>query len=154
MERNREDEIALMNRLFERLHQADLKALGSINISIYKSGSQHVDRVENQYISLTPRSAERNIKGKENGTDGNKVNFDNLEERLRQCITLLMQEKYGEESLFNQQSHWQAVYRILVDKGYCRDSDFDGFDVFILKVMPDKVNKPYRKDGAVQFFRG
>ena len=35
-----------------------------------------------------------------------------------------------------------------MDKGYCRDSDFDGFDSFILTVMPEKVNKPYKKDSV------
>ena len=71
-----------------------------------------------------------------------------LEDRLKKCIALLMAERYGDEPLFNQQSHWQAVYRILVDKGYCRDSDFDGFDAFIRRVMPDMVNKPYKKDSV------
>ena len=70
------------------------------------------------------------------------------EERIRQCIALLMAEHYGDEPLFNQQSHWQAVYRILVDKGYCRDSDFDGFDAFIQRVMPEEVNKPYKKSSV------
>ena len=46
------------------------------------------------------------------------------------------------------QGHWQAVYRILVDKGYCRDSDFNGFDAFIQEVMPEKVNKPYKRDSV------
>ena len=73
-----------------------------------------------------------------------------LEDRLKKCIALLMDERYGDEPLFNQQSHWQAVYRILVDKDYCRDSDFDGFDTFIRTVMPDKVNKPYKKDSVKQ----
>lgn len=66
------------------------------------------------------------------------------------CIAMLMQERYGKEALFNQQSHWQAVYRILVDKGYCRDSDFDGFDMFIRTVMPEEVNKPYSKGSVKQ----
>ena len=73
--------------------------------------------------------------------------------RLRlqvQCIALLMTERYGEEPLFCLQGHWQAVYRILVDKGYCRDSDFDGFDAFIRRVMPKEVNKPYKKDSVKQ----
>ena len=70
------------------------------------------------------------------------------EERIRQSIALLMEERYGEEQLFNLQGHWQAVYRILVDKGYCRDSDFNGFDAFIQRVMPAKVNKPYKKDSV------
>ena len=73
-----------------------------------------------------------------------------VEERIRQCIAMLMQERYGKEALFNQQSHWQAVYRILVDKGYCRDSDFDGFDMFIRTVMPEEVNKPYSKGSVKQ----
>ena len=53
---NDEEAIGFLTRLLERLQQADIKALGSININIYKEGSQHVDRVENQYIygSLTP----------------------------------------------------------------------------------------------------
>ena len=72
-----------------------------------------------------------------------------LEERIRQCIALLMDERYcDEELLFNIQGHWQAVYRILVDKGYCRDSDFNGFDAFIQEVMPEKVNKPYKRDSV------
>ena len=71
-----------------------------------------------------------------------------VEERIRRCIGLLMAERYGNELLFNLQGHWQAVYRILVDKGYCRDSDFDGFDAFVRRVMPEKVNKPYRHDSV------
>ena len=73
-----------------------------------------------------------------------------VEDRIRKCIALLMAERYGDEPLFNIQGHWQAVYRILVDKGFCRDSDFDGFDAFIQRVMPDKVNKLYKKDSVKQ----
>ena len=72
------------------------------------------------------------------------------EERIRQSIALLMEERYGDEPLFNLQGHWQAVYRILVDKGFCRDSDFDGFDAFIRRVMPEEVNKPYKKESVKQ----
>jgi hypothetical protein len=61
-----------------------------------------------------------------------------VEERIRRCIGLLMAERYGNELLFNLQGHWQAVYRILVDKGYCRESDFDGFDVFIRPLVPEE----------------
>ena len=75
------------------------------------------------------------------------------EEKIRLCITLLMNERFKvtkkdkevEEPLFNLQNHWQAIYRILVDKNYCKDSDFDGFDLFIKKVMPSEVNAPYKK---------
>ena len=71
-----------------------------------------------------------------------------VEDRIRECIAQLMTEQYGDEPLFNIQGHWQAVYRILVDKGYCRDSDFNGFDAFIQEVMPEKVNKPYKRDSV------
>jgi hypothetical protein len=72
------------------------------------------------------------------------------EERIRRCIALLMEERYKGEPLFNQRNHWQAIYRILVDKKICRDSDFDGFDVFIRRVMPDGVNSPYSKASVKQ----
>ena len=49
------DDLNRLNRLLEQLHQADYKILGSIVLNIYKSGSQHVDRVENQYIDSPPR---------------------------------------------------------------------------------------------------
>lgn len=71
-----------------------------------------------------------------------------VEEGIRQCIAQLMTEQYGDKPLFNLQGHWQAVYRILVDKKYCQDSDFNGFDVFIKKVMPKNVNKPYKRDSV------
>ena len=80
------------------------------------------------------------------------------EEQNRLCIFLLMNEhilvkkkgKEVEEPLFNRQNHWQAIYRILVDKKFCKDSDFDGFDLFINKVMPSKVNAPYKKSSVKQ----
>ena len=44
------EDLEELNCLLERLHQADYKALGSININIYKDGSLHVDHVDNQYF--------------------------------------------------------------------------------------------------------
>ena len=44
------EDLKELNYLFERLHQADYKLLGSIEINIYKPGSQHVDHVDNQYF--------------------------------------------------------------------------------------------------------
>jgi len=44
------EDLKELNRLLERLHQADYKLLGSIEINIYKPGSQHVDHVDNQYF--------------------------------------------------------------------------------------------------------
>lgn len=80
------------------------------------------------------------------------------EDIIRQCIASLMEEQYvfeknGKqlmEPLFNRQNHWQAIYRISVDKKYCKDSDFDGFDLFVRKVMPSEVNKPYVKGSVKQ----
>ena len=117
-----------------------------IVLNIFESGSQHVDHIENQYIGAntkpTPIPSQR----------GGEPRLPEVlaTERISHCIALLMQEKYGNETLFNKQSHWQAVYRILVDKEYCRDSDFDGFDAFIQTVMPEKVNKPYTKASVKQ----
>jgi len=44
------EDLKELNRLLERLHQADYKILGKIEIHIYKPGSQHVDHVDNQYF--------------------------------------------------------------------------------------------------------
>ena len=148
MNTNNDDEaIDFINRLLERLHQADFTNHGSkIEFVYVASGGQHV---ETQYISLTPNPSpkgEGNFKRREK--ESAKSFKEDAAERIRHCIALLMQEKCGNEPLFNQQNHWQAVYRILVDKGYCRDSDFDGFDAFIRRVMPEEVNKPYKKDSV------
>ena len=141
--------LGFINRLLERLHQADFTNHGSkIEVVYVASGGQHV---ETQYISLTPNPSpkgEGNFKGREKGAV--KSFKEGATERIRHCIALLMQERCGNEPLFNQQNHWQAVYRILVDKGYCRDSDFDGFDAFIRTVMPEEVNKPYSKGSLKQ----
>ena len=131
------DVLKKVNELLEQLHQADKEHQGSTTvINYYAPGSQHVD---NQYIfgeKGHPAPGPAPQRGGE------------PPERIRHSIGLLMEERSGDEPLFNQQSHWQAVYRILVDKGYCRDSDFDGFDTFIRRVMPDEVNKPYKKDSV------
>ena len=129
------DVLKKVNELLEQLHRADKDHQGSTTvINYYAPGSQHVD---NQYIF-----GEKGHPAPQRGGEP--------PERIRHSIGLLMEERSGDEPLFNQQSHWQAVYRILVDKGYCRDSDFDGFDTFIRRVMPDEVNKPYKKDSVKQ----
>lgn len=195
--------------LLEELNQAGYKLSGNIVVNIYRSGSQHVDRVENQYIGIRPTKvaskdkatakskaaapktapkakptttakptapkAKPTAKSKSTAmpkpTAAKSANPkptptpncptppnpaaqlaplpDNLRSQLRECLALLMQERLGSEPLLNRQSHWQAVYRILVDKGYCADSDFNGFDSFIRGVMPEQVNKPYTK-GSVK----
>lgn len=158
--------------LLEELNQAGYKLSGNIVVNIYRSGSQHVDRVENQYIGIRPTKATAKSKATapKNATKAKPPKTpkastkpkastnpkhpaaplpDSMRSQLRECLALLMQERFGSEPLLNRQSHWQAVYRILVDKGYCADSDFNGFDSFIRGVMPEVVNKPYTK-GSVK----
>ena len=131
-----------LNELLELLHQTGNKQQGSNNTLIYVApGAQHVGTVQNQYLGAHPNPP----KGREKRASETEKDAKAL---IRHCIELLMLERYGDEPLFNQQSHWQAIYRILVDKGYCRDSDFDGFDIFIRSVMPEEVNKPYRKESV------
>ena len=139
-----------VNELLEQLHWTDHTNHGSkIEVVYVASGGQHV---ETQIIAspcpppiATPHSAPL---GQRKG--GGNTKERESADRIRHCIALLMEEKYGNKPLFNTQSHWQAVYRILVDKEYCRDSDFDGFDAFIQTVMPEKVNKPYTKASVKQ----
>ena len=138
------DVLKKVNELLERLHRKDKDHHGS-TVFIYAPGSQYVDTQINigETLPVPP------CVGRESGhIHQAKTQFQ--EERIRQCIALLMMERYGDEPLFCLQGHWQAVYRILVDKGYCRDSDFDGFDAFIRRVMPKEVNKPYKKDSVKQ----
>ena len=127
---NDEEVLALLDRLLERLQQMGCDQNGSHYHFVY---------IVAPHAPLA--------KGRGTASQG-EVPEEN--ERIRQSIALLMKEQYGDEPLFNLQGHWQAVYRILVDKGYCRDSDFDGFDTFIRRVMPDMVNKPYKKDSVKQ----
>jgi hypothetical protein len=144
------DVLKKVNELMEQLHRKDKDHQGS-PVFIYAPGSQYVDtqinigetHPEPDTLPVPP------CVGRESGhIHQAKTQFQ--EERIRQCIALLMMERYGDEPLFCLQGHWQAVYRILVDKGYCRDSDFDGFDAFIRRVMPKEVNKPYKKDSVKQ----
>ena len=143
--------LKMLNQLLEQMHQTGGNNQGSkIEFVYVASGGQHVETQIN--IGETRPHPLPKGRGVDTFRDehGFRTNFDIPAERIRHCITLLMQEKCGNEPLFNQQNHWQAVYRILVDKGYCRDSDFDGFDAFIRRVMPEEVNKPYKKDSVKQ----
>ena len=148
--KNDEEVLDFMTRLLERLHQAGFDQQGSHFQFVYVASQPQAEthpcppclgrekRAESSATTLYPAPDPAPERG------GELV----VEERIRRCIGLLMAERYGNEPLFNLQGHWQAVYRILVDKGYCRDSDFDGFDAFIRRVMPEEVNKPYKKDSV------
>ena len=146
-----EEAFNLLNHLMEKFQQMDLKQHGcNFNFVYVASGATHI---ENQNI-ISPHKP---FSKGEGGVETESIRYPfapnkdgGKEERFRHCITLLMAEHYGDEPLFCLQAHWQAVYRILVDKGYCRDSDFDGFDVFIQRVMPEEVNKPYKKESVKQ----
>ena len=147
--KNDEEVLDFMTRLLERLHQAGFDQQGSHFQFVYVQACTQQTLpippclgrgVESSGTTLYPAPDPAPERG------GELV----VEERIRRCIGLLMAERYGNEPLFNLQGHWQAVYRILVDKGYCRDSDFDGFDAFIQQVMPEKVNKPYKKESVKQ----
>ena len=48
MEFNDDEIVALLNRLLEKLHQADSNNQGSIVLNIYGKGSLHVDHVDTQ----------------------------------------------------------------------------------------------------------
>ena len=144
------DVLKKVNELLEQLHRKDKDHQGS-PVFIYAPGSQYVDK---QFILGKPQPEQKSeLKIRDSQPPNYKfagTAAQSQEDRIRRCIALLMTERYGDEPLFNLQGHWQAVYRILVDKGYCRDSDFDGFDAFIRTVMPEKVNKPYKKDSVKQ----
>ena len=156
MELNDEEALEFINRLLERLQRAGHTNQGSkIELVYVASGGQHVEtqiNIGETHPGPFPSEARLPVAfpclGREKGAA--KSFKEDAAEGIRHCITLLMQEKCGDDPLFCLQSHWQAVYRILVDKGYCRDSDFDGFDTFIRTVMPEEVNKPYSKGSLKQ----
>ena len=50
MEFNDDEIVGLLNRLLEKLHQADGNSQGSIVINVYSSGSLHVDHVDTQHF--------------------------------------------------------------------------------------------------------
>ena len=144
---NDEEALDFFNRLLDRLRQEGYDQHGSHLQLVYVApGAQHVER---QTLLNPETHPSPPCLGREK-SHMNQTQTQSQEERIRQSIALLMEERYGDEPLFNLQGHWQAVYRILVDKDYCRDSDFDGFDTFIRRVMPEEVNKPYKKDSVKQ----
>jgi len=143
------DVLKKVNELLEQLHRKDKDHQGS-TVFIYAPSSQYVDKQFNLASPPAPLQRARGVDSTATASHLAHHKGGEVEERIRQCIALLMTERYGDEPLFCLQGHWQAVYRILVDKDYCRDSDFDGFDAFIRRVMPEEVNKPYTKASVKQ----
>ncbi len=67
MEFNDDEIVGLLNRLLEKLHQADGNNQGSIVFNVYSSGSLHVDHVDTQnfYGDACPKPQKEKEKGKE-----------------------------------------------------------------------------------------
>ena len=56
MNLNDDEAIGLINRLLERLHQADLTNFGShLQIVYVASGAQHVETIQKQYLGTNPK---------------------------------------------------------------------------------------------------
>jgi len=95
MEFNDDEIVALLNRLLEKLHQADSNNQGSkIEVVYVASGGQHVDHVDNQYFygdKWTERQKDKK-EAKHNKTasgvpfDGNTPLRDNFHGELRKVI--------------------------------------------------------------------
>ena len=118
-----------------------------------------VIKVEIEKLSIEQRAENihQSIQGEQQQEEKDSA-LTSIEDIIRRSLERLMQERITvkkngkdvEEPLFILQNHWQDVYRILVDKKYCKDADFEGFDVFIKRVMPGEVNKPYTKESVKQ----
>ncbi len=67
MEFNDDEIVGLLNRLLEKLHQADGNNQGSIVLNVYSSGSLHVDHVDTQnfYGDACPKPTIKQEKGNE-----------------------------------------------------------------------------------------
>jgi len=141
---NDEEALGLFNCLLEKLHQAGISKIE--NLVFVAPGAQYVNHIDTQIFG--ERQQQKDTSPAAPVKDTPLPPELSIRDRIRISIALLMEERAGDKPLFNLQGHWQAVYRILVDKGYCRDSDFEGFDSFIRTVMPEKVNKPYKKDSV------
>ena len=74
------------------------------------------------------------------------------EQILCQCIVLLMEEKDGKgKYLFRSKSHWQAVYRIIVDRKLgVADGDYAGFESLAWKIEPPGCRIPFSPSALKQ----
>lgn len=64
---------------------------------------------------------------------------------VRECICLLMEaiDDHG-HYLVSHRTHWQAIYRILVDKGIgVADGDYKGFGLFVQRIGADNCRVPF-----------
>lgn len=82
-----------------------------------------------------------------NHTEGSRMP-DLSDGHICHCLERLMAEEWRGKPLFSQQSHWQAVFRILSDFGMFADDDFDGFDSWVLRVVPPQLRRLYSKQSV------
>ena len=74
---------------------------------------------------------------------------DLSDDNICRCLELLMREEWKPgERLFNKQTHWQAVFRIMSDAGLFADDDFDGFDSWVKRTIPSELRRLYSKQSV------
>ena len=75
--------------------------------------------------------------------------LDLSDDNICRCLELLLREEWKpSERLFNKQSHWQAVFRVLSDAGLFADDDFDGFDSWVKRTIPPELRRLYSKQSV------
>lgn len=71
---------------------------------------------------------------------------------LRKCIALLMEAKDKKGCyLFRSKNHWQAIYRIIVDRQLgVSDGDYAGFESLVWKIEPHGCRIPFSPSALKQ----
>lgn len=74
------------------------------------------------------------------------------EETLRNCIVLLMETKDSKgKYLFRSKSHWQGIYRIVVDRQLgVADGDYAGFESLVWRIEPPGCRIPFSPSALKQ----
>ena len=103
-----------LNEVLERLHQADHHHGGNI-INIYASGSQHVDRVEKQYIYALERPLPRPLprEGGENGEERLKGGGEMREGYSDVQIARAIEAICGDGKALDTKQKWAGVHWLL-----------------------------------------
>jgi hypothetical protein len=87
-------------------------------------------------------------------TDIPSVNIlrNDIEQTLCKCIVLLMEAKDSKgKYLFRSKNHWQAVYRIIVDRKLgVADGDYAGFESLTWKIEPPGCRIPFSPSALKQ----
>ena len=101
---NDEEALGFINRLLERLHQADYKTLGSkIEIVYVASGGQHVETIQSQNIYTYKRQS----------ASEEPTSVTPPPEAMARAVERTMAQGYWWAS-----TAWAVVYRIYQMKGY------------------------------------